>query len=224
VNKLKKITTERPPVLESEFSSLPFSQHGLSKLVNDFDFETVLDVGSGAGAHAKVLKNHGKKVTALDFGTSIYALQMNDNYDGIHHVEIDFNKYNPEQKFDCIWASHVLEHQENPGVFIKKCMDLVEDNGILAITVPPLDDNITGGHLTLWNAGLLLYQLVFNGLDCRDASIYSYGYNITVIVRKKVRSQQILAYDNGDITKLKAYFPSFIDTEPFDGRIVRWNW
>lgn len=220
---LKKSALEPMPVLGGEFKSLPFAQYALYKLVSDYDFQTVLDVGSGAGDHAVVLKNHGKNVTALDFGTSVYAMKSGDNYDGICRVCVDFHFYKPAGAFDCVWASHVLEHQSDPGAFIRKCIDLTSDNGVIAITVPPQDHLIVGGHLTYWNAGLLLYQLVFNGLDCREASICTYGYNVSVIVRKKMRPAVELTYDSGDLRALKMYFPSFVD-EPFDGRISRWNW
>ena len=70
------------------------------------------------------------------------------------------------------------------GEFLKKCLDLTKENGVICVTVPPLRNKIVGGHLTLWNAGLLLYQMVFIGLDCRDASVLTIGYNVTVIAKK----------------------------------------
>ena len=86
-----------------------------------------------------------------------------------------------------------------------------------------MEEYVLGGHLTNWNAGLLIYNLVFNGIDCSDCSILSYGYNISVIVKNKERDFVDLTYDNGDI-KLMPYFPNCIKIEPFDGRIKRWNW
>ena len=221
--RLNRLTTSALPTLPREFSDLPRSQYALYKLITDFDFDSILDIGSGSGEHAVVLKNHGKKVTALDFGTSVYAQESHDNCSGIRKVNIDFYAYETEEKYDCIWASHVLEHQSDPGSFIRKCINLTCDNGLICITVPPLKNKIVGGHLTLWNAGLLLYQLVFNGLDCKNASICTYGYNVTVIVRKKMRETIDLDYDNGDIRRLKEFFPPFVD-EPFDGVIKKWNW
>ena len=210
------------PKLPDDFKALPRSSHALFKLISDFEFETVLDIGSGAGEHANILHNYGKKVTALDLGSSVYAKEKSEitYYDFING---NFYNLDAEKKYDCIWASHVLEHQPNPGEFIQKCISLLNQNGILAITVPPLKDEIEGGHLSLWNAGLLIYQLVFNGLDCEDASILTIGYNTTVIVKKKIRDNLELTWDNGDIRLLGNYFPDFVD-EPFDGRIIKHNW
>ena len=219
-----KIYEKTLPNLDEEFSHLTLSAYSLQKLLRDYSFETVIDIGSGAGDHAKIFHKYQKKVTALDFGTSIYAQKKGNNYNGIEHIEVDFYAYDPSHKFDCLWASHVLEHQSNPGLFINKCMKLVKEDGIIAITVPPMEENVLGGHLTNWNAGLLIYNLVFSGIDCSDCSIMSYGYNISVIVRNRKRSTANLTYDNGDITKLLQYFPKCINTEPFDGRIRNWNW
>jgi len=212
------------PKLDDEFSKLILSGHALQKLIKDYNFQTVIDIGSGAGDHAKILHKYQKKVTALDFGTSIYAQKKGNNYDEIEHIEVDFFAYQPSHKFDCVWASHVLEHQGNPGMFINRCTQLVKENGILAITVPPMEQRVLGGHLTNWNAGLLIYNLVLNGIDCSECSIMSYGYNISVIVSNRKRPSVDLTYDNGDITRLLQYFPECIKTEPFDGRIRNWNW
>ena len=200
------------------------SAYSLQKLIKDYSFETVIDIGSGAGDHAKILHKYQKKVTALDFGTSIYAQKKGNNYNEIEHIEVDFFAYEPSHKFDCLWASHVLEHQSNPGLFINKCMQLVKEDGIIAITVPPMEEYVLGGHLTNWNAGLLIYNLVFSGIDCSDCSIMSYGYNISVIVRNRKRPAVELTYDNGDIAKLLQYFPKCINKEPFEGTIRNWNW
>lgn len=219
-----KVYEKKLPKVDKEFNHLTLSGHTLQKLIKDYNFETVLDIGSGAGEHAQILHKYQKKVTALDFGTSIYAQKKGNNYDEIEWIEADFFKYKPSHKFDCIWASHVLEHQSNPGLFISKCMQLVKEDGLIAITIPPMDEYVLGGHLTNWNAGLLLYNLVFNGIDCSDCSIISYGYNISVIVKNRKHGAVDLTYDNGDIVKLLQYFPECINAEPFDGRIRNWNW
>jgi hypothetical protein len=82
-----------------------------------------------------------------------------------------------------VWCSHVLEHQPNAGLFLAKLIRDCRDGGILAITVPPAKTEIVGGHVSLWNAGLLLYRLALTGIDCRDARVKTYGYNVSVIVR-----------------------------------------
>ena len=106
---------------------------------------------------------------------------------------------------------------------MKKCFDDIDEGGIFAVTVPPLKHEIVGGHVTLWNAGLLLYQLILAGFDCSSASVKTYGYNISVIVRKKAATLPRLRMDFGDIEALSHYFP-FPVANGFDGRILEVNW
>lgn len=209
-----------PEMLDKSLQALPFSQEAIKKLVNDFEFESVLDIGSGAGAHSEYFLRVGKKVTAVDFGTSIYFERRSSEYACITG---DFLNIQFEEQFDCIWASHVLEHQLNVNQFLKKCIACCKPGGILAITVPPRKDELVGGHLTLWTPGLLIYNLVMAGLDCSSASILKYGYNISIIVKNVKREDVSLDFDCGDVTRLAAYFPEEF-SEGQSGWIEEFNW
>ncbi len=166
------------------------------------EFLTVLDIGGGQ-EHARIFRENGKRVIVnnLTFGEIIGD-----------YLEVD------SEGFDCVWASHVLEHCPNPGLFLSKCFNDLNDNGILAVTVPPLKHEIVGGHVTLWNAGILLYQTILAGFDCSKAWVKNYGYNISLVVRKKKADLPELNYDFGDIDKLSKFFP-FKAVHGFDGRL-----
>lgn len=207
--------------LPSDVAGLPRARAAMAKLLRDHAFETVLDVGSGEGAHARVFRAHGKTVTALDFGTSLYFEKAAAHDEA--PIVGDFLALPEDRRWDCVWASHVLEHQPDPGRFLAKCRALLAPEGVLAITVPPLKHQIVGGHLTLWNAGLLLYQLCFAGFDCREAEIRSEGNDVSVILRNRARPEVPLDYDTGDVARLAPWLPPFCE-EGFDGRVARWNW
>ena len=228
------LTIHPMPELEAEFAQLGFASAALQKLVRDYAFHSVLDIGAGSLAHSKILAAHGKAVTAVDFGTSVYH-QQRTAADAGQIVEVigDFNQLTFDAQFDCVWASHVLEHQPNVDTFLRKLVSLVKEEGVIAITVPPLKHEIVGGHVSLWNAGLLIYRMVLAGLDCAEASVRSYGYNISVIVRKKsigdLRALD-LHFDAGDIRKLIRFLPpglsfsSNLIDDPFDGNIWSIGW
>lgn len=173
------------------------------------DFRTVLDLGSGDGAYAKALSEAGRAVTTVNL------------YPPADHVGDYMDKmFFP---FDAIWCCHVLEHQRNVGAFLEKCYRDLRPSGLLAITVPPMKPEIVGGHLTLWNAGLLLYNLILAGFDCREASVKTYGYNVSVIVRKSPAFLPGLKMDFGDIEALAHCFPVPV-CNGFDGNISEVNW
>lgn len=176
------------------------------------DFKTVLDIGSGIGVHAELFREAGKEVTTI-------SLVPPADFVGIEYTDLQFG----DEKFGCIWASHVLEHQPNVNQFLKKCFSDLADGGILAVTVPPAKDQIVGGHLTLWNEGLLLYNLILAGFDCSEAMVGRYDYNISVIVRKKAVPETKLVMDKGDINTLAPYFPHDA-REGFNGCLDPVNW
>lgn len=171
----------------------------------------ILDIGSGQGRHAKFMRDQG------------LAVETNDILQSDHQMPYD--ELIDLKGFDGIWCSHVLEHQINPGMFLKKIHNDLHEGGILAITVPPRKDEIVGGHVTLWNAGLLLYNLVMAGFDCSDASVATYHYNISVVLKKKSIELPELYFDNGDIDKLSKFFPKGLGAkEGFNGLIRSHNW
>jgi len=210
--------------LRPEFSHLitqGTAGQAIQKVLDDYQFHTVLDLGAGEGLHSRIFESHGKNVTAVDLGGSVYAQRANPDFNVIsgNFMEIVFDK-----PFDCIWCSHVLEHQLNVNTFLRRISDNLVEGGILAITVPPLKHEIVGGHVSLWNAGLLIYNLVMAGFDCRNASLLRYSYNISCIVEKKsIKLPPNLTFDAGDIEKLASYFPPGL-SEGFNGDIYELNW
>lgn len=193
----------------------------------------VLDIGSGTGNHAAVFRDFGHKVTCVDpCGVELDGTELwNCRFEDLPYME----------QFDCVWLSHVLEHQQDVASFLHMVCMQTRADGIIAVTVPPAKHQIVGGHVSLWNAGLLLYRLVTAnfgaqlseydmaiepfGLDCSRAKVLSYGYNISVIVRKKIVELPDLVCDHGDIIRLKHLFPEVgIEGDSFNGNIQELNW
>lgn len=186
---------------------------------------TVLDVGAGPGRHSHWFKDHGYDVTPVD---------AHPGFPGC--LEWRFPHCEPPrecsgQQYDIVWASHVLEHCTDPGGFLEACKERLVPGGLLAVTVPPRKDEIVGGHVTLWNAGLLLYNLVLAGFDCSQASVKTYGYNVSVIVPRPswedalvlLAAERTLTNDSGDIARLAEFFPLKVK-DGFNGNIEEINW
>ena len=194
------------------------SLQALEKLLSAYDFHTVLDVGCGTGCHWPFFREAGKEVTGIDIGRMC---------DGV--IVADYLRHEFDQPFDCLWLSHVLEHQLNVNLFLKKVFRDLKPGGILAVTVPPLKHNIVGGHVTLWNAGLVLYNLILAGFDCSQARVKRYGYNISVIVPKVPAAVPFerLYFDRGDIELVSQFFPRHPRMkweQSFRGDIAQLNW
>ena len=190
---------------------------GLIKFLSgckDQNLTTVLDIGAGKEEyHANDMRNSGLNVDTVDFFTT-------NTFRGDYISLPTFDK-----QYDAIWCAHTLEHQPNVGLFLKRIFNDVKETGLVCITVPPAKDNIVGGHLTLWNAGLLLYNLILAGFDCSNAAINTYDYNITILLYKRTANLPILKYDTGDIELLEKFFPRGLNIKQgFDGNIIKHNW
>lgn len=204
-----------------------FAGLALWRVLADYDFDTVLDVGGGAGEHADVFEAFGKHVTSVDYGKSVYFERRNAQREVIIG---DFNRLTLPRRYDLVWCSHVLEHQLDAHHFLRQLHGATAEGGVLAITVPPLKHEIVGGHVSLWNPGLLLYRLVLAGFDCRQARVRQYGYNISVLLEKRSIELPELAFDAGDVRRLRAWLPAALPyrpnalDDPFDGNFERLNW
>lgn len=116
-----------------------------------------------------------------------------------------------------------MEHCLNPNIFLRKIHSLLNENGYLAIIVPPRKPFIVGGHVSIWNSGLLMYHLILAGFDCSEAQILQYDYNIGIILKKKTIILPKINYDCGDILLLKEFFPIDITEDSFNGDIMCLN-
>lgn len=198
-----------------------FSTEAARKVILLPGINSILDVGSGKGEHAHMFATYNKQVYCVD----IYDSKANA-YD--HHrvkfVLSDFLSLEQTFKVDCVWCSHILEHQPNVNIFLKKCLTFLNPGGYLVITVPPAKNDIVGGHLTMWNAGLVMYNLILAGTSCRNVMIRQYGYNLSVIVHYRPITLPDLKYDKGDIETLSQYFPERYGYQGFNGLIKSYQW
>lgn len=162
----------------------------------------LLDVGGGNGVHTHFFRDNGFEVDLIDIvdGTPPRV------YVG------DFLGFAYPTRYDIVWASHVLEHILNPGQFVRQLLSCAKEGGFLCITVPPAKSEMTFGHVTQWNAGLLLIHLIKAGLDCRNARIYTKGYNVTIITKIEYRtSENYLKWLPASIKIAGGYFAGDID-------------
>lgn len=181
----------------------------LQELLSAGGFQTVLDIGSGAGKHAAIFEAAGKTVSRFDFGRS-RSFDSGTTDEASNTIIGEFLGHDFDRRFDCIWACHVLEHAPDTQGFLNKMRTVCVDGGWLAITVPPAKASFVGGHVSLWTPALLVYRLVLVGLDCADALVLRHGYNISVMVRNRDHGLDLdtLAWDLNDFDRLSAAFPA----------------
>lgn len=88
----------------------------------------VLDVGCGTGSFLRHLAKvyPEAKLTGIDF-------HQQQQCESIRFHQGDFFTYPFEGKFDALVTLAVIEHVPDPALFLKKCHDLIEPGGLIAI-------------------------------------------------------------------------------------------
>lgn len=103
----------------------------------------VLEVGCGAGGNLSKYVNIGCEVLGLDLDVNLleYALTKK-----IPAKKGSIELLRPNEKFDLIILSHFLEHLLNPSQFLKTLCNHLNDEGIVYIEVPSIDNVKNGGY------------------------------------------------------------------------------
>lgn len=132
-------------------------------IILDYKPRTVIDVGSGPGKHAEVMRKAGIDVTTISLSPPAdYVCDYLDYTGGAA---------------DIVWASHILEHVQNVGEFIQWCKLYALEK--IAITVPPAKSEFVAGHINLFTAPTFCYTLIVSGLKIERFGCY--GYNMSAI-------------------------------------------
>lgn len=104
----------------------------IAALGDPFSGKVVLEIGSGTGFQLSLLAERCKSVTGIDLASSTHAgdrLMPVTDYDGAH---IPF----PDQTFDVIFSSSVLEHIADPPGFHGEMHRVLKSDGVAVHIVP----------------------------------------------------------------------------------------
>ena len=189
-----------------------------------YDFGAILDIGGGPDTRtAEFFVKNGKEVSSID-------IQKRNSYQhqNYHFIQGDFLAYDFPSKFYAVWASHILEHFQDTGLFLNKVYDILNDKGVFFCLVPPHNTQIVGGHVTIgWNIGILMYNLILSGFNVKEGRFKQFGYSIAAFVSKRSDRNlpTNLLFDAGDIEKLADNWPDrqYFQQE-FEGAMPEWNW
>ena len=159
--------------------------------------QTILDVGTGGGEFAYLLKSLGYDLHGIE-PNKIYAEYTVAEYE--LNLQIGFiqdSQFNQES-FDLITIWHVLEHTEDPCFVLGKLQSLLKPQGILVVEVPNIEaicqapkSTFHEAHLFNFNLDTLTKLGEKAGLIA-DSHLFSEdGGNVTVFFRKAANERPI---------------------------------
>jgi 2-polyprenyl-3-methyl-5-hydroxy-6-metoxy-1,4-benzoquinol methylase len=137
---------------------------------------TVLDFGCSWGYITDLIRSSGYKVVGFEtskgragFGRKHFSLDILDSYEGLAAL--------PQESFDAIFTSHVLEHLPCLDVTFKEFRRLLRPAGALLIFVPNCGDG-RGSLRKNWRAMIgEKHTMAFDSIFFREA-LPRYGFSV----------------------------------------------
>lgn len=102
--------------------------------INESD--SILELGYGEGNFTSELVSRGFNPVVLDGSDLLLQKAKNIHGDKISIEHALFEEFIPEQKFDCVLATHVLEHVDEPVSLLEHMKKWLNPNGKIIIIVP----------------------------------------------------------------------------------------
>lgn len=110
--------------------------HLLGKLIRRYlpAKSTFMEVGFGTGIVLSMIERLGYALTGLDVNG--VAREFAQKQTNAHLVIQSIYSYTTSKRYDAVGAFDVLEHQQDDGLFLRKCADLLKPGGYLFLSVP----------------------------------------------------------------------------------------
>jgi 2-polyprenyl-3-methyl-5-hydroxy-6-metoxy-1,4-benzoquinol methylase len=185
----------------------------LKEIIKNHKFDTVLDLGCGIGDLFINLDLLGIKYN----GTGVDFLPISEvQSDKFKYIQCNINEWKSDEKYDFVISSHVIEHNPDTESFLNNFFSHTKEGGIFCIIWPNPKYSIVGGHVHIFNMGLMLYNIIRTGIDCSNIRMYKSGYNLCIVGEVKRFTLPELTFNRHEIEILEKYFP-FPAVHGFDG-------
>jgi 2-polyprenyl-3-methyl-5-hydroxy-6-metoxy-1,4-benzoquinol methylase len=177
----------------------------------------VLDIGCATGALLAFLRDRGWQTTGVEISPSAKYARNERGLD-IRSQTLEDCRFPPES-FDLAHASHLVEHLNNPGTFIREVWQLLRRGGYFMLTTPNIDGfqaRLLGkrwrsaifDHLYLFSIRTITAMLKTQGFITEG--IYTWGglaAGITPLPLKTFADKAAKALGLGDVMLVKARKP-----------------
>lgn len=197
-------------------TGVPGARECTQYVVNNFKFENVLDLGCGFCPYLNTFTGKGIKYTGID-SFNPQVLKKISAQKNVELINANFMAHNfGDRKFDCVYSSHVIEHVADTEAYIRKLKGLVKEGGIMCIIWPKPKPEVVGGHVHIFNPGMMYYNVTRTGINCSQWKCVEKDYSFCIAGPCHKVPQPKLTYSAGEIETLNPLFP-FKATQGFHG-------
>ncbi len=163
----------------------------------------ILDVGCGNGVISQNLGKLGYRVKGIDVSDNAIQKAIEDNpFPNVTFevISAEKNTY-PENTYDAIICSEVLEHLEQPDLLLKELYGALKNDGILIVTVPnglgPREVLVTKPTQYLYRKKGIIFKIM-------QTTKRILGYSGTTVQSAADNLDHIQFFSKKDVRKLSA--------------------
>jgi 2-polyprenyl-3-methyl-5-hydroxy-6-metoxy-1,4-benzoquinol methylase len=121
---------------------------------------SVLDIGCATGALLDFLRGKGWRVTGVEISPcAIYA--KNERNLDVRNIPLEENNF-PDNSFDVILASHLIEHLNAPKTFLEETYRVLKNNGSIFITTPDISGFQSVIFRSRWRSAIFDHLYLFS--------------------------------------------------------------
>src|SRR3989344_1286915 len=168
----------------------------LNKFIGKKRFGNILELGCNDMYVLQALKNKARKLVGVD--PILKNREKEFTQDNLIAIGGFFEDVRFNEKFDMIICKDTLEHVDNTKEFVRKVIELGNDNTLYFFQFPLLEtllyncrfDQIFHQHLCYFSLQSILYMLTEFGCELVDYSINHNLWGAILIAFKKGKSKQ----------------------------------
>lgn len=125
----------------------------------------IADIGCGGGILTECLARVGAHVTGLDASAELIDIAKEHIkldptiLERVNYIQTSVEKFSPknEKLYDAVIASEVIEHVQNPEIFLKECVKLLKPGGSIFITT-------INKTLVSWLGAIVIAEYILNAI------------------------------------------------------------
>jgi 2-polyprenyl-3-methyl-5-hydroxy-6-metoxy-1,4-benzoquinol methylase len=177
-----------------------------------------LDIGCATGALLEAMRERGWDVSGVEISAQMAEYGRTNRNLAISTLPLEENNF-AENHFNVVHASHLIEHLNNPGTFVREVYRILDSGGLFLVTTPNIagiQAKLSGGK---WRSAIYDHLYLFS-VRTLSALLRREGFFIEQIVTwggiakgaapafiKKTADRWAKKTGNGDVMMIKARKP-----------------